>query len=164
MWRRPPAPTASTSTTLRSSTTPPAADVHPSVDVPLDVDGLAGEPEVGLGLAQGLHHRRLQRPASRLRDDARHGLDVGLDELQPLHQLVRHGLRHPEHDVVVHRRADTVLLRPEEHLGAGLPVGRDRLRLPDVDRSHQRQRMVGAERALLRNHLRLGHRTHRPDA
>ena len=30
--------------------------VHPSVDLPVDVDGLAREPEVGLGLAQGLHH------------------------------------------------------------------------------------------------------------
>jgi hypothetical protein len=45
--------------------------VRSSVDVPLDIDGLAGEPEVGVGLAQGLHQRRLQRQASRLCDDAR---------------------------------------------------------------------------------------------
>ena len=32
----------------------------------------AGDPEVGVGLAQGLHQRRLQRQAPRLRDDARH--------------------------------------------------------------------------------------------
>ena len=75
---------------------PPTGSVHASVDVPLDVDGLAGEPEVGLGLAQGLHQRRLQRQAPRLRHDARHRVDVGLDELQPLHELVRHGLGQPE--------------------------------------------------------------------
>ena len=48
-------------------TTPATGDVRASVDVPLDVDGRAGEPEVGLGLAQGLHQRRLQRQAPRLR-------------------------------------------------------------------------------------------------
>ena len=74
--------------------------VRSSVDVPLDVDGRAGEPEDRVGLAEGLHHRRLQRQAPGLRDHARHGNDVGLDELQPLHQLVRHGLGQPERDVV----------------------------------------------------------------
>ena len=34
-----------------------------AVVVPLDVDRPAGDPEVGVGLAQGLHHRRPQRPA-----------------------------------------------------------------------------------------------------
>ena len=33
--------------------------------------GLAGQPEVGLGLAEGLHHRPVQRQAPGLRDDAR---------------------------------------------------------------------------------------------
>ncbi len=32
-------------------------------------------------------------------DHARHRIDVGLDELRPLHQLVRHGLGQPERDV-----------------------------------------------------------------
>ncbi|RDL42454.1 Alpha-L-arabinofuranosidase axhA-2 [Venustampulla echinocandica] len=41
------------------------ADVHSSVDVPLDIDWPASDPEGGLGIAQGLHQCRLQRPASR---------------------------------------------------------------------------------------------------
>ena len=56
-------------------------DVHPSFDVQVDLDGLAREPEIGMGLAQGLHQRRLQRPAPRLRDDSRHRNDLGFDEL-----------------------------------------------------------------------------------
>ena len=92
------------------------------------------------------------------------GTTLGLDELRPLHQLVRHGLGQPEHDVVRHRRAHAVLLRAEEHLGARLPVGWDRLLLPDVERPHQPERLVVAADALLRKHLRLRHRTHRPDA
>ncbi len=44
-----------------------AGHVHAAVDLPLDVDGPAGDPEVGVGLAQGLHPRPLQRPAPRLR-------------------------------------------------------------------------------------------------
>ena len=50
----------------------PTRHVRSSVDVPLDLDRPAGEPEVGVGLAQGLHQRRLQRQAPRLRHDARH--------------------------------------------------------------------------------------------
>ena len=37
------------------------------------LDGRAGEPEVGVGLAQGLHRRPLQRQAPGLRHHARHG-------------------------------------------------------------------------------------------
>ena len=45
--------------------------------------GVAGHPEVGLGVAQGLHRRPVQRPAARLRHHARHRISLGLDELRP---------------------------------------------------------------------------------
>jgi hypothetical protein len=111
--------------------------VHPSFDLPLDIDGCAGDPPVGVGLAEGLHPRPLQRPAAGLCDDARHGYDVGLDELRPLHQLVRHGLGQPEPDAIRCCCAHTLLLRSEKHLGARLPVGWTRVLLPDVDQPCQ---------------------------
>lgn len=52
----------------------------------------------------------------------------------------------------------------EIDLGAGVPVGQDRVLLPDVDRPHQPERLVGGAGALLRKHHRLGHGPHRPDA
>lgn len=70
----------------------------------------------------------------------------------------------PEHDVGFHRRAHALLLRAEEHLGARLPVGRDRLLLPDVERPHQPEWLVVPAGALLRKHPRFRNRTHRPDA
>lgn len=123
----------------------------------------AGAAQAGVGLAQGLHHRPLQRQTTRLCDHARHGDEVGFDELRPVHQLVGDGLGQPEHDVQFHRRTHALLLRAEEHLGARLPVGRDRLLLPDVERPHQPQRLVIRAGALLRKHLRLRNRAHRPD-
>ena len=45
--------------------------------------GPLAQPEVGLGLAQGLHRRPLQRQAARLRHHPRHGDELGLDELRP---------------------------------------------------------------------------------
>ena len=67
-----------------------------------------------------------------------------------------HGLDHRGRgDSVRHasrRRADALLLRPEEHLGARLPVGLDRLQLRDLVRSHQRQLLVVGEVALRRQH------------
>ncbi len=47
-----------------------ARHLRAAIDVPLDIDRLTGEPEVRVGLAQGLQLRPLQRQASRLRDDA----------------------------------------------------------------------------------------------
>ena len=74
---------------------------------------------------------------------------AGIDDLQPLHELVRHGHRHPEHDVLRCHRADAVLLRPEEHLGARLPVGLAvQLLLPHLERPHQPQRLVPAAGAV----------------
>lgn len=70
----------------------------------------------------------------------------------------------PERDVDFRRRADAPLLRTEEHLGARLPMGRDRLLLPDVERPHQPEWLVIPAGALLRKHFRLWNRTHRPDA
>ncbi len=60
-------------TGLSGATRRPTADqlatmrVLSSVDVPLDVDGCAGDAEERVGLAQGLHQRRLQRQAPGLR-------------------------------------------------------------------------------------------------
>ena len=61
--------------------------MRPSLDLQVDLDRLSREPEVRVGLAQGLHQRRLQRQAPRLRDDSRHGIVMGLDGLRPLHEL-----------------------------------------------------------------------------
>src|SRR5207253_1504898 len=80
---------------------------------------------------QGLHQRRLQRQASRVRDDARQRVVVGLDELHPIHELVRHGLGRSERDEPGHRRTHPVLLRTKEYLGAGLPVGSDGVHLQE---------------------------------
>ena len=146
----------------------PPGLVQSPVDLPLDLHGRAGAAQGRVGLAQGLHRRPLQRQASRLCDDARgrgNGSGLGFDELRPVHQLVGDGLGRPEHDVGRHRRAHALLLRAEEHLGARLPVGRwERLLLPDVERPHQPQWLVGTAGALLRKHHRLRHRPHRPDA
>ena len=54
--------------------------------------------EVGLGVAEGLHQRRLQRQAPGLRLERQTAASYGLDELQPVHELVRHGLGQPERD------------------------------------------------------------------
>ncbi|CAM5396190.1 hypothetical protein SHIRM173S_12780 [Streptomyces hirsutus] len=52
--------------------------VRSSVDLPLDLDGRAGAAQAGVGLAQGLHRRPLQRQTTRLRDHARHGSEGGV--------------------------------------------------------------------------------------
>ena len=62
--------------------------MHSSVNVPLDIDRRTGEPDVGVGFAQRLHQRRIQWPASRICDGPRHGIDLRLYELRPLHELV----------------------------------------------------------------------------
>jgi hypothetical protein len=53
------------------------------------------------------------------------------------------------------RCAYTLLLRPEEHLGARLSMVCLRILLSDGKRSHQREWMVIGGDDLLRNHLRL---------
>jgi hypothetical protein len=136
--------------------------MHSSVDVSLDVDRLAGQPEVGLGVAEGLHQCRLQRQASGVRVECL-GFVVRLDELQSVHQLVGHGLGRAERDEPGRRGADPLLLRPEEHLVAGRPVGCDTLLLPDLQRPDQPEWLVGEPAAVHRQHLRPQHRSDRPD-
>ena len=131
-----------------------AAGLRAPVDVPVVVDRRAGEPEERLGLAEGLHQRGLQRQAPGLRVERHRQRLVRLDELQPVHELVRHGLGQPERDEPGHGGAHAALLRPEEHLGAGLPVGSDLVHLPDVERPDQRQRLVLGADAVHRQHLR----------
>jgi hypothetical protein len=91
----------------------PAAGWHvrSSVVVPVVVDGRAGAAEVGVGVAEGLHPRAVQRPAVGLRDDARHGYDVGLDEFRSLLELEPDGVGVAEPDAVRCGRAVVVLLR-----------------------------------------------------
>ena len=137
--------------------------VRSSVDVQMDIDRGAGEPEVRVALAQGLHQRGLQRPASRICVRRQHGRGLRLRDVRPVRGLVWHGLRDPDHNEYGHRCAHTHLLRPEEHLGARLSMGFDCILLHDIKRSHQCQWMVIAGTALLWNYLRLQFWMHRPD-
>ena len=61
--------------------------MHSPVDVPLDIDWPAGKPQVRVGRIERLHERRLQRQASCVCIVPRHGIDMGLYELRPLHEL-----------------------------------------------------------------------------
>ncbi len=124
--------------------------------------GALAQPANGLGLAEGLHQRRLQRQAPGLRVE-RVGIVVRLDGVQSLHELVGHGVGRPDRNEPGHGGAHAVLLRAQEHLGAGVPVGCVALHLPHVERPHQPQRLVLAAAAVHRQHLRLRHRPDRPD-
>ncbi len=63
------------------------------------------------------------------------------------------------------RGAHAVLLRAQEDLGAGVPVGRVALRLPHVERPRRPGRLVRAAAAVHRQHPqdRIAHRPDRPD-
>ncbi len=93
-----PTTTPTTTPTTAPTTTPPTGSCTLPSTYRWSSTGRAGDAEVGLGLAQGLHHRPVQRPASGLRDHARHRIVLGLDELRPVHELVGHGLGQPERD------------------------------------------------------------------
>lgn len=134
-----------------------------SVDVPLDIDRCAGDPEIRVGLAEGLHHRQLQWQAACVRDEPRHRIELGLDEFRAFHKLVRHGLGEPERNEFFSCCAYTLLFRAEEYLGARPPMGPDCILLQDVKGSHQCEWMVISAAALYRQHLRLQHGPNRPD-
>ena len=91
------------------------------------------------------------------------GSSYGSMSVQSLHELVGHGVGRPDRDEPGRGGAHAVLLRAQEHLGAGVPVGCVALHLPHVQRPHQPQRLVRAAAAVHRQHPRRRHRPDRPD-
>ncbi|KAF4160322.1 hypothetical protein CNMCM6069_008672 [Aspergillus lentulus] len=69
--------------------------MSPPIHLQLDIDRRPRPTQVRLDRTQRLHQRRLQRPAPRLCLNNRCIRKLWLDELLPLHQLVRHGLSKP---------------------------------------------------------------------
>jgi hypothetical protein len=84
-----------------------------------------------VGFTQGLHPRSLQGTASRVCVELQLS-ELWLDELRPLHGLVRHGLSKSKLDDFVDSCAHTLLLLSQEHLGARLSMRVDRILLQNV--------------------------------
>jgi hypothetical protein len=63
----------------------PGANLRLSVELQVELDRCPGDPKVGVGLSQRLRPRPLQRPTSRVWDDSRYGIDLGLDGLRHLY-------------------------------------------------------------------------------
>ncbi len=135
----------------------PDRDVRPSLDVPLDLDRGARAAGERVGVGEGLHRRGLQRQAPGLRVQ-RQRLVVRVDDVQPVHQLVGHGVRRAERDGPGRGGAHAVLLRPDQPqrlVRAAAPVHRQHPRRrpdrPDPDR--RRPEHVPVLRRRQRQHL-----------
>lgn len=122
--------------------------------------GALAQPHERVGLVEGLHGRGVQRQAPGLRLEHL-GILVRLDDVQSLHELAGHGVGRSDRDEPDRGGAHTVLLRAQEDLGAGVPVGSVAVHLPHVERPHQPQRLVRAPAAVHRQHP--GRRPDRPD-
>ena len=149
----------------RRTTPPPSRLVHPAVDLPVDLHRLAGHPEVGLGVAQGLHHRsRTTASTSSTPRRTTPGQSWGSMNFSLFTNWSDMASASQNAMSSGDRRAVAVLLRPEEHLGAHLPVGwrRPFSYRTSSDPTNPNGWSVAAA-AVHRQHHRLRHRPDRPD-
>lgn len=134
-----------------------------TIHIPMDVDRCVGPAEVRLHIPEGLHTRAVQWPASCLFFGRQHCRELRIDGLQPFLRLEQNEYCNPNTNVVQCRGADIDLFRPEEYLGAGVPVGSYAVCIQDIERSLQSERLVFRGTIVLWNYFWQWYWSHRPD-